>query len=148
MTAISSLRRRMIEDMTVRNLSLATLRSYGHAVAKFGRSFGRSPKRFGLEDVHNLSSSFGRWRHILAGAGAVVNGGRSLISTKTVMLRARLGSRRMRPARSSESTMPWTDGGGNAEMLLQIGFGRRAVHHQRRGVDEGQRLTLFVGEAA
>jgi len=39
------------------------------------------------------------------------SGGKALISTKIVMLRARLGSRRMRPARSSESTMPWTDGG-------------------------------------
>ncbi len=39
------------------------------------------------------------------------NAGKSLISTKIVMLRARLGSRRIRPARSRESTMPWTDGG-------------------------------------
>jgi hypothetical protein len=36
MTEISPLRRRMIEDMTVRNLSPATQRSYVHAVAKFG----------------------------------------------------------------------------------------------------------------
>jgi hypothetical protein len=43
MTEISPLRRRMIEDMTVRNLSPATQRPYVHAVAKFGRFFGRSP---------------------------------------------------------------------------------------------------------
>src|SRR5271168_1329105 len=41
----------MIEDMTVRNLSPATQRSYVHAVAKFGRFFGRSPDRLDLEDV-------------------------------------------------------------------------------------------------
>jgi site-specific recombinase XerD len=41
----------MIEDMTVRNLSPATQRSYIHAVAKFSRYFGRSPDRLGLEDV-------------------------------------------------------------------------------------------------
>jgi site-specific recombinase XerD len=41
----------MIEDMTVRNLSPATQRSYLHAVAKFSRHFGRSPDRLGLEDV-------------------------------------------------------------------------------------------------
>jgi hypothetical protein len=35
MAAMSPLRRRMIEDMTVRNLSPATQRSYIHAVAKF-----------------------------------------------------------------------------------------------------------------
>ena len=51
MIGMSPLRRRMIEDMTVRNLSPATQRSYVHAVAKFGRFFGRSPERLGLEDV-------------------------------------------------------------------------------------------------
>jgi integrase/recombinase XerD len=51
MTEMSPLRRRMIEDMTVRNLSPANQRSYVHAVAKFGRFFGRSPERLGLEEV-------------------------------------------------------------------------------------------------
>jgi integrase/recombinase XerD len=51
MAEISPLRRRMIEDMTVRNLSPATQRSYVHAVAKFSRYFGRSPDRLGLHDV-------------------------------------------------------------------------------------------------
>ena len=43
---------RMMEDMTVRNLSPATQRSYIHAVSKFSRHFGRSPDRLGLEDIH------------------------------------------------------------------------------------------------
>ena len=51
MAEMSPLRRRMIEDMTVRNLSPATQRSYVHAVAKFGRFFGRSPDQLDLEDV-------------------------------------------------------------------------------------------------
>ena len=51
MTEMSPLRRRMIEDTTVRNLSPATQRSYVHAVAKFGRFFGRSPDKLDLEDV-------------------------------------------------------------------------------------------------
>ena len=51
MTEMSPLRRRMIEDMTVRNLSPATQRSYVHAVAKFARFFGRSPEKLDLEDV-------------------------------------------------------------------------------------------------
>ncbi len=50
-TAVSPLRRRMIDDMTLRNLSPATQRSYLHAVTKFSRHFGRSPDRLGLEDV-------------------------------------------------------------------------------------------------
>jgi len=52
MAQVSPLRRRMIEDMTVRNLSPATQRSYLNAVSKFSRYFGRSPDLLGLEDVH------------------------------------------------------------------------------------------------
>ncbi|MGY3622449.1 phage integrase N-terminal SAM-like domain-containing protein [Bradyrhizobium sp. USDA 10063] len=52
MAKLSPLRRRMIEDMTVRNLSPATQRSYLNAVSKFSRYFGRSPDHLGLEDVH------------------------------------------------------------------------------------------------
>ena len=51
MADMSPLRRRMIEDMTIRILSPATQQSYVHAVSKFSRYFGRSPDRLGLEDV-------------------------------------------------------------------------------------------------
>jgi site-specific recombinase XerD len=51
----------MIEDMTVRNLSPATQRSYVHAVAKFGRFFGRSPDKLSLEDVRTFQV------HLVAG---------------------------------------------------------------------------------
>jgi integrase/recombinase XerD len=51
MAEISPLRRRMIEDMTVRNLSPATQRSYIHAVTKISRHFGCSPARLDVEDV-------------------------------------------------------------------------------------------------
>ena len=50
MADLSPLRRRMIEDMTVRNLSPATQRSYISAVSKLSRYFGRSPDRLELED--------------------------------------------------------------------------------------------------
>jgi len=52
MATMSPLRRRMIEDMTIRNLSPATQQSYLHAVSKFSRHFGRSPDRLGLGEVH------------------------------------------------------------------------------------------------
>ena len=54
MTELSPLRRRMIEDMTIRNLSPATQRSYLHAVSKFSRHFGRSPDRLGLDEVRDF----------------------------------------------------------------------------------------------
>ncbi len=51
MAEMSPLRRRMIEDMTIRNLSPATQQSYLYAVSKFSRYFGHSPDRLGVEDV-------------------------------------------------------------------------------------------------
>ncbi len=51
MAEMSPLRRRMIEDMTIRNLSPATQQSYLYAVSKFSRHFGHSPDRLGVEDV-------------------------------------------------------------------------------------------------
>src|SRR5258708_7814085 len=47
------LRRRMIEDMKVRNLSPVTQRCYVHAVAKFAQHFNRSPDRLGLAEVRD-----------------------------------------------------------------------------------------------
>ena len=51
MADLSPLRRRMIEDMKVRNLSPATQRCYVHAVAKFAQHFNRSPDRLGLAEI-------------------------------------------------------------------------------------------------
>ena len=51
MAQMSPLRQRMIEDLTIRNLSPATQRSYVHHVEKFSRFFGRSPDRLGYEEV-------------------------------------------------------------------------------------------------
>ena len=68
MTEISPLRRRMIEDMTIRNLSPATQQSYLYAVAKFSRHFNRSPDRLGLEEVRayqlHLIARQRSWSHI------------------------------------------------------------------------------------
>jgi integrase/recombinase XerD len=49
--AVSPLRRRMIDDMSLRNLSPATQQSYLYAVARFSRYHGRSPDRLDVEDV-------------------------------------------------------------------------------------------------
>ena len=77
MAELSPLRRRMIEDMTVRNMSPATQRSYINAVSKFSRYFGRSPERLDLEDVRGhflgepqpdrLRPSVLLWRHTISG---------------------------------------------------------------------------------
>ena len=65
MAEITPLRRRMIEDMRVRNLSRATQRCYVHAVAKFARHFNRSPDRLGLREIRayqiHLSTTGASW---------------------------------------------------------------------------------------
>ena len=45
------LRRRMIEDMRVRNYSPRTVEAYVAAVAKLAKHFGRSPDRLGAQEV-------------------------------------------------------------------------------------------------
>ena len=54
MAELNPLRRRMIEDMKVRNLSPVTQRCYVHAVAKFAQFFNRSPDRLGLAEVRTI----------------------------------------------------------------------------------------------
>jgi integrase/recombinase XerD len=68
MATMNPLRRRMIEDMTVRNLSRSTQQSYIYAVAKFSRHFHCPPNRLGMEDVrayqlHLIEQKFS-WSHI------------------------------------------------------------------------------------
>ena len=68
MATISPLRQRMIEDMTIRNLSQATQQSYIYAVAKFSRHFNCPPNRLGMEQVRayqlHLVTQKRSWSHI------------------------------------------------------------------------------------
>jgi hypothetical protein len=59
MAEMNPLRRRMVEDMKVHNLSPATQRCYVHAVAKFAQQFNRSPNRLGLAEIKSTSTSIG-----------------------------------------------------------------------------------------
>ena len=65
---MSPLRRRMIEDMTIRNLSSSTQQSFIYAIAKFSRHFGCSPDRLSLEQVRayqlHLINQKRSWSHI------------------------------------------------------------------------------------
>lgn len=68
MASMSPLRRRMIEDMTIRNLSPSTQQSYIYAIAKFSRHFSCSPERLSLEQVRAyqlyLINQKRSWSHI------------------------------------------------------------------------------------
>ena len=74
MADLSPLRRRMIEDMTVRNLSPATQRSYISAVSKFSRYFGRSPDR--LERAH-VTATHARGAETIVSVGLALTRARS-----------------------------------------------------------------------
>jgi len=48
---MTPLRRRMIEDMRIRNLSPHTQRAYVEQVSRFARHFGQPPERLGQNDI-------------------------------------------------------------------------------------------------
>ncbi|SRR6266536_1867272 len=50
---MTPLRRRMLEDMQLRNYSAGTQRSYIHYVAGYASHYGLSPDRLGLDDIRN-----------------------------------------------------------------------------------------------
>ncbi len=68
MAQMTPLRRRLLDDMTVRNLSPATQQSYVYAVAKFSRFVGLPPDRLGVEEVRayqiHLAGQGMSWSHI------------------------------------------------------------------------------------
>ena len=68
MAETSPLRRRMTDDMMIRNLLPATQQSYLYAVAKFSRYFHCPPDRLSLDDVRayqlHLIAQQRSWSHI------------------------------------------------------------------------------------
>jgi integrase/recombinase XerD len=100
MAELNPLRRRMIEDMKVRNLSPVTQRCYVHAVAKFAQYFNRSPDRLGLADVRtyqiHLVSSGMSWAGFNVAVCALrffygITLGRSAMVDRIPSLRCRRG---------------------------------------------------------
>ena len=60
---MTPLRRRMIEDMTLRNLSPHTVEAYVRAVAQFAQHFGRSPEQLSGEDARRYLLHLVQERH-------------------------------------------------------------------------------------
>lgn len=50
---MTPLRRRMIEDMRIRNLSPHTQRAYVEQVSRFARHFGRPPELLGQDEIRS-----------------------------------------------------------------------------------------------
>ena len=54
---MTALRRRLLEDMQVRQLSPQTQRAYVNNIAQFARHFGQSPDALGPEERSGPTSS-------------------------------------------------------------------------------------------
>ena len=61
---MTTLRQRMIDDLTVRNRSLRTIETYVAQVAHFARHFGRSPELLGPEEVRQYQLYLVNERHV------------------------------------------------------------------------------------
>lgn len=61
---MTPLRRRMIDDMTLRNFTKATIKAYVRAVARFARYFHCSPDRLGREHVRSYLLHLLNERHV------------------------------------------------------------------------------------
>jgi hypothetical protein len=61
---MTSLRRRMTEDMQVRNLALNTQTCYVQQVSLFARHFDKSPEQLGLEDIRGVPSLFNQRKEV------------------------------------------------------------------------------------
>jgi Phage integrase, N-terminal SAM-like domain len=94
MAGMTALRRRMIEDMKVRNFSPVTQRCYVHAVAKFAQYFKQSPDRLGLVEVRAYQIqlvkrasrgplSMSRFRHCVSSTASLWDGPRWSSASRT-----------------------------------------------------------------
>ena len=63
---MTPLRRRMIEDMQVRNLAPHTQRSYLQQISQFARHFGKSPEILGPDDIRAYQIHLSRERQLSA----------------------------------------------------------------------------------
>jgi integrase/recombinase XerD len=61
---MTPLRRRMIEDMQLRNFSTGTITVYVNSVARLARHFGRSPEALGPEEVRAYLTHLIKERHV------------------------------------------------------------------------------------
>ena len=66
---VSSLRQRMIEDMTVRNFAPNTQQSYLQQVSLFARYFGKSPEQLGPEQIRTYQIYLAEDRKVQSARG-------------------------------------------------------------------------------
>ena len=68
---MTPLRRRMIEDMQIRNLAPLTQTAYVEHVARFARHFGRSPEQLGPAEIRAWLLHLAQDKHLAASSISV-----------------------------------------------------------------------------
>ena len=69
---MTPLRRRMIEDMEIRNLADNTQRSYLQQISSFAKYFQRSPERLGPDDVRAYQVHVATERKLASGSLSII----------------------------------------------------------------------------
>ncbi len=72
---MTSMRRRMIEDLRIRGYAESTQKDYVRLVARFARHFGRPPEQLGVKEIRDFQvhlvmrtgASYGVQSHLLIG---------------------------------------------------------------------------------
>ena len=96
---MSPLRRRMIEDMQIRNLSPHTQRAYVEQVVRFARHFRKSPEHLGPAEIRTYLLYLAQDKHLAA--SSIIVAVSALRFFYTVTLKRPLGCRGRHPHRPS-----------------------------------------------
>jgi integrase/recombinase XerD len=81
---MTPLRRRMIEDMRIRNLSPQTQRAYVEQVSRFARHFGLSPEQLGQDEIRAWQIHLVEDRRLAAGSISVAVAALRFVYTVTL----------------------------------------------------------------
>jgi site-specific recombinase XerD len=82
--SMTPLRRRMIEEMQIRNLAPLTQTSYIQQVSLFARHFGRSPENLGRDEIRAYQIYLARDKHLAASSIAVAVAALRFLYTTTL----------------------------------------------------------------
>ncbi len=55
---MTPLRKRMLEELQLRNLSQSTIETYVSLIERFARYYKKSPQQLGAEEVRGLANGF------------------------------------------------------------------------------------------
>jgi site-specific recombinase XerD len=84
LTPMTPLRKRMLEDMQLRNLSLRTQKKYLFEVARFAQHFNRSPELLGPEEIRTYLLYLSQERRLSPSSVAIATAALRFVYTKTL----------------------------------------------------------------